>query len=187
MIHSSRFTCIIDANVLYPTYLRDIIFQFAIEGLFTIKWSEKIFDECEKALLKKGIESKKVKRLKNNIHHAFPDALVSSYESLIKKVDLPDLNDRHVLAAAIKTNANVIVTFNLKDFPDEVLSQYNLKAIHPDDFLVDIIDLNSKTATEAFRELVLNYKKPPLDKYEVLEILRNNDLKQTADFLHSQL
>jgi len=187
MIHSARFTCVIDANVLYPAYLRDLLFQFAIENLFTIKWSKRIFDECERALRKNGMPPKKIIRLKENMHKAFPDALVSRYDSLIEKVELPDPNDRHVLAAAIKINANVIVTFNLKDFPEKILNQYNLRAIHPDDFLVDIIDLNPTISCEAFRELVLNYKKPPLNEYEVLNILRKNNLKQTADFLHSQL
>lgn len=100
---------------------------------------------------------------------------------------LPDPNDCHVLAAAIKTNANVIVTNNIKDFPKDYLSSYGLSAKTADDFLTDIIDLNPEQAIKAFKEMVLNRRNPDLDAFELLDILRNRGLTDTADFLHSQL
>lgn len=102
-------------------------------------------------------------------------------------MELPDEKDRHVLAAAIKTNANLIVTNNLKDFPKEILEKYNLSAKSADDFLTDIIDLNPVTAITAFRRMVLNRTNPDMDEFEVLDSLRKNGLKDTADYLHALL
>lgn len=116
---------------------------------------------------------------------AFPDALVENYESLIETLTLPDINDKHVLAAAIKTNANLIVTNNLKHFPQDYLSCFGLLVKNADDFFTDIIDLNHETSIKAFRDLVLNKKNPPLDEYQVLDIFRKNGLKDTADYIHS--
>lgn len=97
------------------------------------------------------------------------------------------MKDRHVLAAAIKANANVIVTNNLKDFGKEILAPYGLSAKSADDFLTDIIDLNPAKAIHAFRKLVMNRKNPDLDEYQVLDALRRNGLKATADYLHALL
>lgn len=98
---------------------------------------------------------------------------------------MPDNKDKHVLAAAIKTNANLIVTNNIKDFPADYLSSFGLSAKNADDFLTDIIDLNHVTGIKAFRDLVLNKKNPPYDEYEVLDILRRNGLRDTADYIHA--
>lgn len=110
-----------------------------------------------------------------------------NYEGLIDTLSLPDKDDRHVLAAAIKVNANIIVTNNLKDFPDDYLDSFGLKAVCADDFLTDIIDLNPKIALQAFKDLVLNRKNPAMDEFQVLESFRKNGLNQTADYLHGLL
>src|SRR5699024_5085857 len=101
-----------------------------------------------------------------------PETQVSNYEDLIPNLDLPDKDDKHVLAAAIKVNANVIVTENIKDFPKDYISNFGLARKSADDFLTDIIDLNPEKAVDAFREMVLYKKNPPLDEFEVLESLR---------------
>ena len=90
-----------------------------------------------------------------------------------------------MLAAAIKADASLIVTHNLKDFPDDILELYGVKAKSPDDFLTDIIDLNGDTAVEAFKEMVQNKRNPELDEYQMLNLLRKNGLAQTADYLHA--
>lgn len=100
---------------------------------------------------------------------------------------LPDEKDRHVLAAAIKTNANVIVTNNIKDFPNVYLSSFGLTAKTADDFLTDTIDLNNELAIEAFRALVLNRTNPNLDEFEILDRFRKNGLKDTANYLPALL
>lgn len=185
MIHSVRFICVLDTNVIYPIEIRDLLFWFAHYELYTPKWSHHIFDEWEKVMKEKGVDNEEIKKRTNRANLAFPDALVSNYEPLIKTLTLPDLKDRHVMAAAIKTNANVIVTNNLKDFPEEYLATFGLSVKSADDFITDIIDLNHVKAVEAFRKLVLNRRNPDLDEFAVLDNLRKNGLNDSADYLHS--
>lgn len=187
MIHSVRFTAVLDTNVIYPVIIRDLLFWFAYYDMYTPKWSKHIFDEWEDVMQRKGVSPEESEKRRLNANLAFPDALVTHYETLIEHLDLPDEKDRHVLAAAIKTNAHVIVSNNIKDFPEDVLDRYGLKIKTPDDFLTDIIDLNTEIAVEAFKEMVLNKKNPELDEYEVLDYLRKNGLKDTADYLHALL
>lgn len=118
---------------------------------------------------------------------AFPDALVDNYEPLVNSLELPDEKDRHVLAAAIKTNANIIVTNNLKDFPAVYLARFGLTAKTADDFITDTIDLNNGLALEAFRALVLNRTNPNLDEFEILDRFRKNGLIDSANYLHALL
>lgn len=187
MIHSVRFICLLDTNVIYPIEIRDLLFWFAYYDMYTPKWSDHIFDEWKDVMRRKGISEKEANRRVENANKAFPDALVLNYSGLIDGLTLPDPKDKHVLAAAIKTDANIIVTNNIKDFPDEYLASFGLTVKSADDFLTDVIDLNPEKAVMAFKEMVLNRRKPSLDEYEVLNILRNRGLKQAADYLHSLL
>lgn len=113
--------------------------------------------------------------------------MVENYEPLVESLKLLDKMDRHVLAAAIKTNANIIVTNNLKDFPQEYLSKFGLTAKSADDFITDTIDLNDELALEAFKALVLIRSKPNLDEFEVLERFRKNGLIDSVNYLHALL
>ncbi len=185
MIHSIRFTCVLDTNVFYPLWTRDLLLWFAYYDLYTPKWSSHIFDEWMDVMIRKGISSGEAFKRTEKVNGAFPDALVKNYEPLIATLELPDEKDRHVLAAAIKTNANLIVTNNLRDFPKDYLSRFSLSAKCADDFFTDIIDLNHEVSVKAYRSLVLKKKKPPYDEYQVLGIFRNNGLKETADYLHA--
>ncbi len=187
MIHSVRFTAVLDTNVIYPVIIRDLLFWFAHYDMYTPKWSKHIFDEWKSVMERKGVSPEESDKRVFKANLAFPDALVLNYESLIEHLSLPDENDRHVLAAAIKTNAHVIVSNNIKDFPKEILEKYGLKIKTPDDFLTDIIDLNGEKAIEAFKEMVMNKKHPDLDEYEVLDCLRKNGLNDTANYLHALL
>ncbi|MEM6892686.1 MAG: PIN domain-containing protein [Bacteroidota bacterium] len=187
MIHSVRFICVLDTNVIYPIELRDLLFWFAHYDLYTPKWSEHIFDEWASVMRRKGLAETEVAKRISKANLAFPDAFVSNYSGLISSLDLPDRKDCHVLAAAIKTNANVIVTNNIKHFPKAYLASFGLSAKTADDFLTHIIDLNPEQAVRAFKEMVLNRRNPDLDELQVLDILRKRGLKDTADFLHSQV
>ncbi len=185
MIHSVRFTCILDTNVIYPIVIRDILLWLATYELYTPKWSDHIFSEWIEVMKRNGISDEEISKRIKKIEQCFLDARVENYGSIIEKLTLPDLKDRHVLAAAIKTNANLIVTNNLKHFPKDYLSKFGLSAKTADDFIADIIDLNPETAVEAFREMVFSKKNPDLDEYDVLESFRSNKLVQTADYIHS--
>lgn len=187
MIHSSRFTVVLDTNVIYPLVIRDLLFWFAHYELYTVKWSQNIFTEWNRVMERKDVSEEQRSKRMDMANRAFPDAMVSNYEPLIEKLELPDKHDRHVLAAAIKTNANLIVTENLKDFPEDYVSGFGIKVKSPDDFLTDTIDLNQKQCVEIFRELVMNRTNPDMDEYAVLDALRKAGCKKTADYLHSQL
>jgi predicted nucleic acid-binding protein len=185
MIHSIRFTCVLDTNVIYPIDVRDLLFWFAHYELFTPKWSKHIFDEWLDVMLRNGISKEEADKRVRKANRAFPDALVENYEPLIEGLVLPDPKDRHVLAAAIKTNANTIVTNNLKDFPKEYLNTFGLNAKSADDFITDIIDLNQNIALNAFNDMVLNRTNPDLDEFQMLDTLRRNGLLDSANYLHS--
>lgn len=185
MIHSVRFICVLDTNVIFPIEIRDLLFWFAHYDLYTPKWSKHIFDEWKNVMIRKGVSEKEANKRIQKANLAFPDALVGNYKSLIEGLSLPDEKDKHVLAAAIKTNANMIVTNNLKDFPKKYLATFGLSVKNADDLLTDIIDLNQVTAIKAFKELVLNRTNPDLDEYEILDRYRRNGLKDTADYIHT--
>lgn len=187
MIHSIRFTCILDTNVIFPIEVRDLLFWFAHDDLYTPKWSKHIFDEWEDVMRRRDVSEDEIKKRIGWANQAFPDAMVENYVVLIGGLNLPDEKDRHVLAAAIKANANLIVTNNLKDFPEEYLATFGLAAKNADDFLTETIDLNQEVAINSFRKLVLNRKNPDFDEYEVLNSLRRNGLKDTANYLHALL
>lgn len=187
MIHSVRFTSVVDTNVIYPIETRDILFWFAFYDLFTIKWGKHVFTEWQNVMRRKGISEVEIRKRIQRANDAFPDALVNNYDGLIEHLSLPDPNDRHVLAAAIKTNANLIVTNNLKDFPNTYLAKFGLKAMNADDFLTDLIDINTTDALMAFKQMVLNRTNPYMDEYRVISILRKQGLKNTANYLHALL
>jgi predicted nucleic acid-binding protein len=151
MIHSTRFTCVLDTRVIYPIDIRDLLLWFAYFDLYRPKWSQTIFDELLKIMLEKGMPKEKAKEQIERINAAFPDSMVNNYEELIATLSLPDKKDCHVLAAAIKSDANLIVTNNLKDFDTEYLSKFGLYAKTADDFITDTIDLNTKLRKRLLR------------------------------------
>ena len=133
-------TAVYDANILYPAPLRDLFIRLAQAGLVRGRWTEAINDEWVRNLLRvnPALSADRLARTRALMNGAVRDCLVTGYEDLIESLSLPDPDDRHVLAAAIRAGAEVIVTFNLKDFPATTLSSYDLEAKHPDDFLVSL-------------------------------------------------
>ena len=187
MIHSVKFKAVLDTNVIFPIVIRDLLFWFAYYELYTPKWSATIFEEWKEVMIRKGVSLEEANKRTQRANLAFPDASVTNYEKLIDSLELPDVKDRHVLAAAIKSNANVIVTNNLKDFPEEYLNSFGVKAKSADDFLTDIIDLNPEIAIKAFKEMVLNRKNPKMDEFEVLVSFRKVGLNDPANYIHAFL
>ncbi|WP_425406170.1 hypothetical protein [Hwanghaeella sp.] len=114
------------------------------------------------------------------MNEAVRDCLVEGYEELIPSLELPDENDRHVLAAAIMGKADAIVTFNLKDFPDNTLAAYGVQAIHPDDFLINQIDIDQTTVLGALRQTRQNLSKSNLSADELIDKLEHGGLPQSA-------
>jgi hypothetical protein len=117
--------------------------------------------------------------------NALPDCLISGYEQLEAGLELPDADDRHVLAAAIHGGAQAIVTYNLADFPDSELNKHNVAAIHPDEFVLDLVDLDSQVVLASVQRILQRLKNPPLAMTEYIEVLRKNRLFQFANYLAS--
>ena len=106
MVSSRRFTCVLDTCVIYPLEIRDLLLWFAHFRLYTPKWTEDIHAEWDSVMERKGISLEERQRRIAKMNQAFPFALVDNYSPLIETLNLPDPKDRHVLAAAIKVNAN---------------------------------------------------------------------------------
>lgn len=156
-----------------------------LSGLFRARWTAQIHDEWKRNLLKarSDISPEQLDRTSALMDAAIPDALVTGYEPLCADLVLPDTDDRHVLAAAIRCKADVVVTFNLKDFPRDNLIGYDIEAIHPDDFIADLIDLDQAAVLQAARSHFRSLKKPPLAVQAYLDLLVRQGLTQTAKLL----
>jgi predicted nucleic acid-binding protein len=149
-------TVFLDANVLYSAGLRDLLIRLALHDLFRIKWSDRVHEEWMRNLLAKrpDLIPEKLERTRRLMVDGVPDSLVKDYEPLIEHITLPDPDDRHVLAAAITGQASVILTFNLKDFPQSLLRPYKIEAQHPDKFLCRLLRLKPDPVCTALRQTV---------------------------------
>ena len=159
--------------------------HLALLDAFRAKWSEAIHDEWIRNLLKSraDLRREQLGRTRELMNLHVGDALVENYESLIDTLELPDANDRHVLAAAIHSQAEAIITFNLRDFPLEQLEKYGIEAVHPDAFIVSLIEEDVETVVEALKRQQRTLKNPPQTLKEVLATLENNGLKRTVERL----
>lgn len=117
----------------------------------------------------------------------FEDAEVVGFEPLEKGLTLPDPNDLHVLAAAILCKADVIVTFNTKDFPHNYVSGFQIEVQHPDEFVTNLITLDPNLAFDAFQSQVKSLKSPPQTAHQVLETLKKNGLVRSKAQFESML
>lgn len=159
------FRVVLDANVLFPFSLRDTLLRAAAQGFFQLYWSAQILDETRRNLLAtESISGEGAERLFSTMTRAFPEAMVSGHESLVPSMP-NDEKDRHVVAAAVKAGAQVIVTSNLKDFrtlPDGIEAQ------SPDEFLCNLFDLDPEGMLELVRAQAAALKKPPRSFEELL-------------------
>lgn len=174
------FTVVFDACVLYPAPLRDLLLELSTEGIFRARWTDQIHDEWIRHVLANNprLTPAQLARTRTLMNQAVPDCLVTGYEPLIPGLTLPDANDRHVLAAAIVAHAGAIVTFNMKDFPDDVLDTYGMEAQHPDDFLIYQFDLAPATVIAVIKKVRTRLKRPPMNVEEYLASLMRQQLPQ---------
>jgi predicted nucleic acid-binding protein len=169
----------LDTCVLYPAYLCDTLLRLAEAEAYRPLWSINIFTELRRNLIETNIPAARVDRRISHMSRSFPDAMVVGYESLIDGMS-NDEKDRHVLAAAVRANAEVIVTFNLRDFPEMALKPYDIVAVHPDDFLLDQLDLYPGLTLEVLEQQVGSYRQEPTTVAELLPLLERTGLPQFA-------
>ncbi|MFI5589360.1 putative toxin-antitoxin system toxin component, PIN family [Amycolatopsis sp. NPDC051758] len=162
------FPALLDANVLIPLNTADLLLRLAEADTFCMLWSEQILDEIERNLVSQlGRTPEQAQRRVATMRVVFPDAMVTGYEPLIGAMT-NDEKDRHVLAAAVRANADVIVTFNLKDSPSAALAPYDITAVAPDDFLLDQLELYPHRTLDCLYGLVFARQRPPLQLAEFL-------------------
>ncbi|MBI5137696.1 MAG: PIN domain-containing protein [Nitrospirae bacterium] len=177
----ASFVALYDACVLYPNTTRDVLLSLAGTDLFRARWTNRIHDEWTANLLRNRPNlADRVPRIRELVDASVPDCLVTGFEGYIDGLTLPDPGDRHVLAAAIRCNAAVIVTTNLKDFPSEALAAYGVEAQHPDDFVRHLLDISAGQVCAALRRQRERLKKPPLAADEFLAHLASKGFTTTV-------
>lgn len=176
------FVVVYDACVLYPAPLRDLLIRIALTGVVRARWSEQILDECFRnlALNRPDIPQAALARTRTLMQAAIPDGSVTDFEPLAVGVPLPDKDDRHVMSAAVRCGTQAIVTFNLKDFPADVLAPFGIEAKHPDDFVLDTLDLAAGAVLRAVTSQSAALKAPPVSLPELLDTLRECGLEQAV-------
>ena len=172
----------LDASVLYPVSLRNLLMRLSLESLFQAKWSAKIHEEWINAVLRDNpqIPVSRLHALRDAMDAHVDDAVVTDYEHLIATLTLPDSGDRHVLAAAISGQATVIITRNLRDFPGEVLARHNMRAVHPDEFVSGLIEVAPSVVLKAVSDQQRRLTKPPITMDELLSVFLRLDLRATV-------
>lgn len=180
---------ILDACVLYSAPVRDLLLWMADAQMYEPFWTDDIQNEWIRNVLisRTDLKEESLRSAVAAMNEAFPHANISDYSYLIQDLVLPDEKDRHVLAAAIHNHSDVIVTFNLRDFPLPKIRVFGIEVQTPDQFISGLMDLDITAVVRAFRNQLRNLKNPPLRAEQVLEILEKNGLRYTPRRLRSEL
>ncbi len=188
MAGHARYTALLDACVLFPLAMTDALMSLATAGFFAAKWTTKIEEEWIRAIERQHPDLQgKLDVRRDSMREAIPDWEVPEpgWSQLVHKLELPDPDDRHVLAAAIAGHADCIVTANLQDFPASVLNGFGLEAIDPDTFIINQWDLDPVNAIAAFKRMRARRKKPESSPADFADALEIGGLPTTAERLRA--
>lgn len=184
MAGAAGYTAVLDANVLYPALLRDLLLSLADSGLYVARWTSTIEDEWVRSLIAEFPAGEAaIRATACEARRAIPDCLIEGYLPFAETLTLPDPDDRHVLAAAIVGHADAIVTSNIKDFPLEALAAFNIELQTPDEFVANQIMLNKIWALKAIKRMRARWKNPERTAQEMLDLMVKRDLPMTAAHL----
>jgi predicted nucleic acid-binding protein len=175
-------TAVLDACVLYSAPLCDLLVELAARKLFNGRWSAEIHDEWMRNLKagRPDLDPKQMQRTRELMDLHVVASVVTGHLPLIPVLTLPDPDDRHVLAAAIRSRAKIIVTINLKDFPESVLGEFKIEAQHPDPFLLKILNARKEAFCAAVQAVRQHLKNPPKTVEEYLLTLEEQGLTRTV-------
>jgi len=177
-----------DANVLYPSLLRDLLIRLDIEGLCRLYWSDEVNEEWIHALVRdRGLPRSPLDKTRQLMDTAVPHARVTGFQHLIPRLTLPDPDDRHVLAAALHSGAPYLITFNLGDFPVSAVPGTALTVVHPDAWLAPVLAQDLQANCRVLRRLVAPLRNPPLTIRDVAMTLIQLQLPQSAAVLRAML
>ncbi len=178
----TEITALLDANILYPAPIRDIFLQLAVDDVFRAKWTAEIHREWIGALLRKepNRERAKLERTRDLMDRNTRDCLIVGYEKILDKLQLPDPDDRHVLAAAVVGDCDRIITSNLRDFPESAVAPYGIQVQHPDEFLSELLESMPIHFCDAVRKVRSRLKAPPVSLEDYLFTLSRSGLESTV-------
>jgi predicted nucleic acid-binding protein len=175
------FVVVYDSCVLYPNVVRDLLIRVAQAGMVQAKWTDRILDEMSRALREqRGTEPEKLERLRGLMNDSVRDVRVTGYEPLIDAVKLPDPDDRHVLAAAIRARAQVIVTDNRKHFPATALAEWDVEAKTADGFMLDLLGLDDRIVYACINQIAESRRNPPETVGDIFNHMERSGLRRTV-------
>ncbi|MDA8208607.1 MAG: PIN domain-containing protein [Actinomycetota bacterium] len=179
----SRYAALLDACVLVPVTLADSLLRVADQGLYRPLWSSRILEEVVAAICEvhPEIPEDRIRRRVSDMGRYFPEAQVQGWGQLLDWLHLPDPDDRHVLAAAIRGRADAIVTANIKDFPADVVGSFDIEVVHPDAFLLDQLDLDRNAVLEALRDQARHARHPALSARDLARRLTRAGVPEFAE------
>lgn len=180
---ASQLVAVCDACVLYSITMADLLTSLGEAGLYHPRWTHEIHEEWIRSVIENRgssgtVTREKLEARRDAMIEALEESLVEGYEELIPNLRLPDADDRHVLAAAIKSEAHLILTINLKDFPQQTLAAWNLTAQHPDDFTSELLQRDSEAVVTVVREMRERRKRPPVSPPDFLAQLERQGLRK---------
>lgn len=178
-----------DACILYPFHLRNLLVQCAVDRLVDARWSEDIHDEWIRNLAAND-PSVSIERLTATRHlmsAVLPDAMVSGYACHIAAINLPDADDRHVVAAAIAAGASLIITWNERDFPEAELARHKLRAQTPDALLMNLYAAVPDVVVAATANARQNLRRSRISAAEYLDALERQKLFKFAAAMNKHL
>lgn len=176
------FIVVYDACVLHPAPLRDLLLRIAESRVVRARWTDEILDETFASIQARrpDLPLERLARTRRMMCEAIDDCLVTGHDGLADQVQLPDEGDRHVVAAAVRCGAQAIITANVRDFPRDALAPLEMVALHPDAFILDLIDLAPGLVLRVVQEQATALKSPPHSLAEVLDVLEQCGLVQTT-------
>ena len=189
---ANRFTAIVDACSLAGALHRNLLLSLAEAEFYRLRWSGPILDETEQAIVRildrerVADSAVRASRARAAMERAFEEAMVEGFDSFLCACgDMPDSKDAHVLAAALKTRASIIVTENVRDFPDRIVAPLNIEVRTSDDFIADTIELDAGRAVAAIRMMRDRLRKPALTAQALLLEMEAVGLVETVGVLRS--
>lgn len=163
----------LDACVLYPASLRDTLLRLAEVEMYDVRWSQRIVDEAVDNLVADGrMNRAQARHLMSCMSEAFEDALVAL--EAVERVEpsmINDPKDRHVLAAAVVSAAQHVITSNLDDFPGDATQPHGIEPVHPDAFLLAMLDLDAALVVWVLERQAADCRNPPKTTGDILDAL----------------
>lgn len=181
-----NFPAVLDACVLHPFHLRTTLFRLAARGLYRPLWSAEILAELRRSLERRGVADNSITNTEARMLETFPDAEIDSYDHLVDLMTCHE-KDRHVLAAAVKAQADVVVTFNLGDFPASSVEPHKIEAQHPDEFLLNLYGLRPNAVVEELARQADRNTEEPRTLDSLLDALTRANVPDFAECVRSAL